>query len=419
MTRKDIEIMAPVGSFESLWGAIKGGCDAIYFGVGQLNMRSSSSFNFTLDDLHAIVATCKEHGIKSYLTVNCIFYDDDLADMRAIIDAAAEAGVSAVIASDQAAILYARSKGVEVHISTQLNVSNIETLRFYAAWADVVVLARELDLTQVRRIHEAIERERICGPKGELIKIEMFVHGALCMAVSGKCYLSLHEMNSSANRGACTQICRRGYTVRDKETGDELDIENQYIMSPKDLKTIHFLNKMIDAGVRVFKIEGRARGPEYVKIAVQCYDEALRAICDGTFSEERVAEWDNRLSQIFNRGFWNGYYLGQRLGEWTSKYGSSATRTKVYAAKGVRYFSNIGVAEFLMENGELSVGDEVVITGPTTGAVIMTVEEIRVDLKTVEKAVKGDRFSIKTEVKIRPSDKMFKWVSTEVLKSLK
>lgn len=239
------------------------------------------------------------------------------------------------------------------------------------------------------------------------------------MAVSGKCYLSLHEMNSSANRGACTQICRRGYTVRDKETGDELDIENQYIMSPKDLKTIHFLNKMIDAGVRVFKIEGRARGPEYVKIAVQCYDEALRAICDGTFSEERVAEWDNRLSQIFNRGFWNGYYLGQRLGEWTSKYGSSATRTKVYAAKGVRYFSNIGVAEFLMENGELSVGDEVVITGPTTGAVIMTVEEIRVDLKTVEKAVKGDRFSIKTEVKIRPSDKMFKWVSTEALKSLK
>ncbi len=298
MTRKDIEIMAPVGSFESLWGAIKGGCDAIYFGVGQLNMRSSSSFNFTLDDLHAIVATCKEHGIKSYLTVNCIFYDDDLADMRAIIDAAAEAGVSAVIASDQAAILYARSKGVEVHISTQLNVSNIETLRFYAAWADVVVLARELDLTQVRRIHEAIERERICGPKGELIKIEMFVHGALCMAVSGKCYLSLHEANKSANRGSCRQICRRSYRVTDMETGAELEVENKYIMSPKDLCTIDFIDKLIEAGVSVFKIEGRARPGEYVKRVTECYGEAVAAYAEGRYTPEYAAELKGRCDVL-------------------------------------------------------------------------------------------------------------------------
>ncbi len=411
--------MAPVGSYESLYAAIDAGADAVYFGIEGLNMRARSSNNFTLDDLRDIARTCNERGVKTYLTVNTIIFDDDIEKCHAIIDAAHDAGITAIIASDIAAILYARERGVEVHISTQVNITNTEAVKFYSQWADVVVLAREVDLDRVRDIHEHIVDDNIRGPHGELMRIEMFCHGALCMAVSGKCYLSLHEMNSSANRGACTQICRRGYTVRDKETGDELDIENQYIMSPKDLKTIHFLNKMIDAGVRVFKIEGRARGPEYVKIAVQCYDEALRAVCDGTFTEERVADWDNRLSQIFNRGFWNGYYLGQRLGEWTSKYGSSATRTKVYAAKGVRYFSNIGVAEFLMENGELSVGDEVVITGPTTGAVIMTIEEIRVDLKPVEKAVKGDRFSIRTDVKIRPSDKMFKWVSTEALRSLK
>ncbi|MFG6382387.1 MAG: U32 family peptidase [Muribaculum sp.] len=419
MKRSDFEIMAPVGSYESLYAAIDAGADAVYFGIEGLNMRARSSNNFTLDDLRDIARTCNDHGVKTYLTVNTIIFDDDIDKCHSIIDAAHEAGITAIIASDIVAILYARKVGVEVHISTQVNITNTEAVKFYSQWADVVVLAREVDLDRVRDIHEHIIADDIRGPHGNHMRIEMFCHGALCMAVSGKCYLSLHEMNSSANRGACTQICRRGYTVRDKETGDELDIENQYIMSPKDLKTIHFLNKMIDAGVRVFKIEGRARGPEYVKIAVQCYDEALRAVCEGTFSEERVAEWDNRLSQIFNRGFWNGYYLGQRLGEWTSKYGSSATRTKVYAAKGVRYFSNIGVAEFLMENGELSVGDEVVITGPTTGAVIMTIEEIRVDLKPVEKAVKGDRFSIKTDVKIRPSDKMFKWVPTETLKSLK
>ncbi|WP_288316721.1 peptidase U32 family protein [uncultured Muribaculum sp.] len=419
MKRNDFEIMAPVGSYESLYAAIDAGADAVYFGIEGLNMRARSSNNFTIDDLHNIAHTCASHEVKTYLTVNTIIFDTDIEKCHAIIDAAKEASITAIIASDIAAILYARSIGVEVHISTQVNITNIEAVRFYSQWADVVVLARELNLDQVSAIHQAIIAENICSPHGKPVRIEMFCHGALCMAVSGKCYLSLHEMNSSANRGACTQICRRGYTVTDRETGDSLDIENQYIMSPKDLKTIHFLNKMIDAGVRVFKIEGRARGAEYVKIAVQCYDEAIKAVCDGTFTEERIARWDDSLNRIFNRGFWNGYYLGQRLGEWTSKYGSSATRTKVYAAKGVRYFSNIGVAEFLMENGELHTGDEVVITGPTTGAVIMTVDEIRVDLKPVDKAVKGDRFSIKTDTKIRPSDKMFKWEKTADLKARK
>lgn len=411
--------MAPVGSYESLHAAIEAGTDAVYFGVEGLNMRSRSSNNFTLDDLRAIAATCNEHGVKTYLTVNTVIYDDDIEKCHAIIDVAREAGITAIIASDVAAILYARSVGVEVHISTQVNVTNIEAVKFYSQYADVVVLAREVDLDRVGEIHRQIMEQGITGPHGEPVKIEMFCHGALCMAVSGKCYLSLHELNSSANRGACTQICRRSYTVRDRETGEELDVENQYIMSPKDLKTIHFLNKMIDAGVRVFKIEGRARGPEYVKIAVECYNEAINAVIDGTYSEELIAGWDDRLNSIFNRGFWNGYYLGQRLGEWTSKYGSSATRTKVYAAKGVRYFSNIGVAEFLMESGELNVGDEIVITGPTTGAIIMTVDEIRVDLKPVERAVKGDRFSIKVDKKIRPSDKLYRWESTEELKKRK
>ncbi|MBQ7853067.1 MAG: U32 family peptidase [Muribaculaceae bacterium] len=414
MNRKDFEIMAPVGSYESLHAAIQAGADAIYFGVEGLNMRARSSVNFTLDDLHNIAQICAQNGVKSYLTVNTIIYNEDIQACHAIIDAVKQAGISAIIASDIAAISYARSIGVEVHISTQLNVSNIEAVKFYAQFADVVVLARELNLDQVRQIYDAIEKEDIRGPHGEKVRIEMFCHGALCMAVSGKCYLSLHEMNSSANRGACTQICRRSYTVRDRETGDELDIENKYIMSPKDLKTIHFLNKVIDAGVRVLKIEGRARGPEYVKIAVQCYSEAIDACCNGTFTPEKIADWDSRLVKIFNRGFWNGYYLGQRLGEWSEKYGSSATRVKTYAAKGVRYFSNIGVAEFLMESGELHVGDEIVITGPTTGAIILTLDEIRVDLKPVEKAVKGDRFSIKVPQKIRPSDRLYRWQETNI-----
>lgn len=412
MERKDFEIMAPVGSYESLHAAINAGADAVYFGVEGLNMRARSSVNFTLADLHNIADICRQAGVKTYLTVNTVIYDAEIELCHKVIDAAKEAGISAIIATDIAAISYARSIGVEVHISTQSNVTNIEAVRFYSAMADVMVLARELNLDQVRAIHDAIVRENICGPSGRRVGIEMFCHGALCMAVSGKCYLSLHEMNSSANRGACTQICRRGYTVTDRETGGQLAVENKYIMSPKDLKTIHFLNKMVDAGVTVFKIEGRARGPEYVSIAVEAYDRALKAICDGTYDESLIAELDKRLEMIFNRGFWDGYYLGQRLGEWSAKYGSSATRTKQYIAKGVRYFSKLGVAEFLMEAGELKVGDEVVITGPTTGAVIVTVNEIRVDLKPVEKAVKGESISIPVPCKVRPSDRLYLWVKT-------
>lgn len=404
--------MAPVGCYESLHAAIEAGADAIYFGVEGLNMRSRSSVNFTLDDLRNIASICDEAGVKSYLTVNTIIYDNELAKCHEIIDAVKESGISAIIASDIAAITYARSVGVEVHISTQLNVTNIEAVKFFSQFADVVVLARELNLEQVKEIHQAIERDNIRGPKGEPIRIEMFCHGALCMAVSGKCYLSLHEMNSSANRGACTQICRRGYTVTDRETGDQLDIENKYIMSPKDLKTIHFLNKMIDAGVRVFKIEGRARGPEYVKIAVQAYSEAINAICAGEFTDDRIARWDEELSKIFNRGFWDGYYLGQRLGEWSAKYGSSATRVKKYVAKGVRHFPKLGVGEFVMEAGELHVGDEVVITGTDTGAIILKIEELRLEYDPVPMVKKGDSFSIKVPRKIRPSDRLYLWEET-------
>ena len=407
--------MAPVGSYDSLAAAIDAGAGSVYFGVEGLNMRSRSSANFTLDDLRNIAGICDRAGVKSYLTVNTIMYDADLDRMRRIIDAVAASGISAIIASDIAAILYARSQGVEVHISTQCNISNIEAVRFYAQWADVVVLARELSLDQVAAIHRAIVDEDIRGPHGELVKIEMFCHGALCMAVSGKCYLSLHEMNSSANRGACTQICRRGYEVTDLETGDKLNVDNKYIMSPKDLKTIHFLDRMIDAGVEVFKIEGRARGPEYVATAVRCYSEAIAAIADGSYSAELVAGWDERLGRIFNRGFWDGYYLGQRLGEWSGKYGSSATRVKHYVAKGVKYYSRLGVGEFFMEAGELHVGDEIVITGPTTGALIITVEDIQVGCRSVEKAVKGDAFSIPVPAKIRPSDRLYRWDRVESL----
>lgn len=339
MNRKDFEIMAPVGSWESLAAALAAGADAVYFGIEGLNMRSRSSANFTADDMARIAGICAEKGVRTYLTVNTVIYDNDMETMRMIISRARQAGISAIIASDMAAIMYAREIGQEVHISTQVNVSNTEAVRFYSQFADVMVLARELNMEQVAEIHHAIEKENICGPNGEKIRLEMFCHGALCMAVSGKCYMSLHEMNSSANRGACNQICRRAYTVRDKETGDELEIDNQYIMSPKDLKTIHFLNKMVDAGVRVFKIEGRARGPEYVAEAVACYSEALQAITDGTYNEEKIAAWDDRLVKIFNRGYWNGYYMGERLGEWSAKYGSSATRVKSYAGKAMRYFS--------------------------------------------------------------------------------
>ncbi len=411
--------MAPVGSYESLIAAIQGGADSIYFGIEGLNMRSRSSNNFTTEDLHKIVAICKENGIKSYLTVNTVIYGEDLSLMRTIIDAAKEADVSAIIASDVAPMSYARSIGVEVHLSTQLNISNVEALKFYALFADVVVLARELNLEQVSEIFRQIQEQQIKGPNGQLIRIEMFAHGALCMAVSGKCYLSLHEMNASANRGACMQICRRGYTVKDKESNIELDIDNQYIMSPKDLKTIHFMNKMMDAGVRVFKIEGRARGPEYVRTVTSCYKEAVVAYCNGTYTDEKIEAWDERLRSVFNRGFWDGYYLGQRLGEWSSKYGSGSTKRKVYVAKGIKYFSSLGVAEFEMESGSLKVGDEILITGPTTGAVMQTIDEIRVELNPVQETVKGERFSFKVGEKVRPSDRLYKMVPVEQKKELK
>lgn len=404
--------MAPVGSFESLGAAINAGADAVYFGIEGLNMRSRSSSNFNLDNLRQIVATCNEKNVKTYLTVNTIIYDEDISYMNSIVDVAKETGVTAIIATDISTILYARSIGVEVHISTQANISNIGAVRFYAQYADVVVLARELNLDQVKAIHDAIVKENITGPKGELIKLEMFCHGALCMAVSGKCYMSLHEMNSSANRGACNQICRRAYRVTDMETNDELVVDNKFIMSPKDLKTIHFLDRMVPAGISVFKIEGRARGPEYVYETVRCYSEALEAICDGTFGEEKVNEWDERLKKVFNRGFWNGYYLGQRLGEWSGKYGSSATRVKQYVAKSIRYFSKLGVGEFRMESGELHPGDEVIITGPTTGALIFKVEELRLDLSPVDKVKKGDLFSMPVPAKIRPSDRLYLWQLT-------
>lgn len=414
MNRKDFEIMAPVGSRESLAAAVNAGADAIYFGIEGLNMRSRSSANFTVDDMEDIARFCSERGVKTYLTVNTVIYDSDMENMREIISRAHAAGISAIIASDMAAIMYAREIGQEVHISTQVNVSNTEAVRFYSQFADVMVLARELNMDQVSEISRHIREEGITGPGGSPIRLEMFCHGALCMAVSGKCYMSLHEMNSSANRGACNQICRRSYVVTDKETGDQLEIDNQYIMSPKDLKTIHFLNKMIDAGVRVFKIEGRARGPEYVAETVACYSEAIEAICAGEYDEEKIRLWDERLACVFNRGFWNGYYMGERLGEWSAKYGSSATRVKRYAAKATRYFPKIGVGEFLLEAGELKVGDEVVVTGPTTGALIFKIQELRLDVDPVGKVTKGSLFSTPVPAKVRTSDRLYLWTPTDV-----
>jgi Collagenase and related proteases len=413
---KDFEIMAPVGSRESLAAAIQAGADSIYFGIENLNMRARSSNTFTINDLKEIAMICDEHGLKSYLTINTIIYDNDIPLMRTIVDAAKEAGISAIIAADVAVMAYARSIDQEVHLSTQLNISNAEALKFYAQFADVAVLARELNLKQVRGIYDKIKEDKVCGPSGEEIRIEMFCHGALCMAVSGKCYLSLHEMDNSANRGACMQICRRAYTVKDKESDIELEVDNQYIMSPKDLKTIHFMDEMIEAGVRVFKIEGRARGPEYVRTVVECYKQAIQSCLDGTFTEEKVQVWDNRLKTVFNRGFWNGYYLGQRLGEWSKNYGSEATERKVYVGKAVKYFSNINVAEFLVEASEIKLGDKLLVTGPTTGALFSTLEEARVDLKPVELVRKGEHFSMKFDEKIRPSDKLYKLISADELK---
>jgi len=410
MKRTDIELMAPVGSYESLMAAIQGGANSIYFGIEQLNMRARSSNNFTKDDLREIVKICKENEVKTYLTVNTVLYDNEMNLMHEVIDSAKENGVTAIIAADISAILYARSIDVEVHISTQCNITNIESVKFYSQFADVVVLARELNLDQVANIYHQIVKQDIRGPKGELVQIEMFAHGALCMAVSGKCYLSLHEKSSSANRGACMQTCRKAYTVTEKESGNELEIDNQYIMSPKDLCTIGFVNKFIDAGVRVLKFEGRARSPEYVKTVLSSYNEAVDAYLDGSYGEEKIAVWKEELATVFNRGFWDGYYMGQKLGEWSSEYGNRATKRKMLIGKGTNYFNKIKVAEFLLESQELSVGDTILITGPTTGVVETTIEEIRVDLKPVEKAVKGDSFSIALDTVIRRSDKLYKIV---------
>ncbi len=411
MERKDFEIMSPVGSWESLAAAFQAGAGSVYFGVDKLNMRARSASRFTIDDLRAIARDCEEHGVKSYLTLNTVMYGEDIPMIHEIADAALEAGISAVIACDIAVMTYCNSIGLEVHLSTQLNISNIEALRFYAQFADVVVLARELNLTQVAEIYRHITQENICGPKGKQIRIEMFCHGALCMAISGKCYMSLNELGASANRGACMQVCRRGYNaylLQDKESDIELKVENQYIMSPKDLKTIRFLDQLIEAGVRVFKIEGRARGPEYVRTVTECYSEAIQAVLDGTFTDERKDEWDARLSTVFNRGFWNGYYLGQRLGEWTDKYGSQATETKVYVGRCTDYFSKLGVGEFLPEAASLKEGDKLMITGNATGCLTFTLEDPRVDMKSVTEVPQGKPVSFKTPDRVRRGDKLYK-----------
>ncbi|MCR4854336.1 MAG: U32 family peptidase [Prevotella sp.] len=409
-TIKDFEIMAPVGSRESLAAALQAGADSIYFGIERLNMRAHSASTFTIDDLREIAKTCGEHGVKTYLTVNTIIYGEDLPLMREIIDAAKEAGISAVIASDVAVMTYCRKVGQEVHLSTQLNISNIEALRFYAQFADVVVLARELNMDQVAEIHRQAVEQHICGPSGEPIRIEMFCHGALCMAISGKCYMSLDAANRSANRGECVQICRRSYILTDAETGHQIEVDNKYLMSPKDLKTVRFIDRMMKAGVRVFKIEGRARGPEYVYTVVKCYKEAIASVLEGTFTKEKKDEWDERLASVFNRGFWDGYYQGQTMGEWNKEYGSCATERKLYIGKGMKYFSKLGVAEFSVEANTFSVGDKMLITGPTTGVIYVTADEIHDDHGAVETAQQGTRVSIKVPEKVRPSDKLFKLV---------
>jgi putative protease len=408
--REDFELLAPAGSYESLTAAGQGGADAIYFGIEQLNMRARSSANFTLEDLPQIVAKASELGMKSYLTVNTVVYNHELIGMQKIIDLAVKHGVDAVIASDQSVLQYCNSAGARVHLSTQLNISNIETLKFYSRFADVAVLARELDLEQVKEICEGIKLEGIKGTSGEPFRVEMFIHGALCMAISGKCYLSLHEHNHSANRGDCFQVCRRGYTVTDKEREVELDIDNEFIMSPKDLKTIHFLNKVLDAGVSILKIEGRARSAEYVKTVVSCYDEAIAAYVEGSYTTEKIVEWDKRLAKVFNRGFWDGYYLGQRLGEWSEKYGSKATHKKVYVGKGTNYFDRIGVVEVAIETGSLEVGDQVVIIGPTTGVIETTIKELRVNEENCQSAGKGEYCSFPVDQVVRRSDKVYKLV---------
>ncbi|MCK4920980.1 MAG: U32 family peptidase [Bacteroidales bacterium] len=416
--REDIEVLAPVGSFESLQAAIQGGANAIYFGIEQLNMRAKSSYNFTKKDLPEIIGRAKENNLKTYLTVNTVIYDQELGMVKDIVKLAKKENVDAIIASDISVLNYANSAGIPTHLSTQLNISNIEALGFYSRFADVAVLARELSLDQVMDISKGIEIQKIKGPGGKPMRLEMFVHGALCMAISGKCYLSLHEHNHSANRGDCLQVCRRAYVVTDRDRGDELEVDNEYIMSPKDLSTIHFLNKILDAGVTVLKIEGRARSPEYVKTVTRCYSEAIDSIIDGSYGPKKIEEWKKSLSQVFNRGFWDGYYLGQKLGEWSHIYGSQATHKKVYTGKTTNYFDKICVAEILVEAGELSVGDKIIITGSTTGVVETTVEELQIDHKSINGAIKGQRCSIPVKTLVRRSDKVYRMVETERTKKV-
>lgn len=410
--KKKMEIMSPAGSYESLTAAIQAGADSIYFGVEQLNMRTRSSNNFTIDDLHKIASICHENNVKGYLTLNTIVYDHDISLMKSIVDAVKKSGIDAIIASDHAVMNYAKKNGVKIHISTQANVTNIDTVEFYSDYADVMVLARELTLNQTSALVSAIKKKKIKGPSGELVRIEIFAHGALCMAVSGKCYLSLHSNNASANRGACIQNCRKSYIVTDKEDGVELEIDNEYIMSAKDLCTIDFLDKINETGINILKIEGRGRSAEYVYTVTKCYREAVDSLNDNTYTPEKITDWKNRLATVYNRGFWDGYYLGKKLGEWSNEYGSQATKRKVYVGKGVKYFESAGVGEFLIESQSLNTGDEILITGPTTGVIQTTVEEIRVNANKTEKAVKGDSITLLLNSKIRPSDKLYKIITS-------
>jgi putative protease len=415
--REDIELMSPAGSFESLRAAIQGGADAVYFGIGKLNMRSRSSQNFTREDLVKITEIARAEGIRTYLTLNSVIYNHELSRAREIIRNAKDSGISAVIASDPSVIRMTHGEGMEVHLSTQLNISNLESLKFYSDYADVVVLARELDLEQISAIAGGIRQQNICGPSGRPIRIELFVHGALCMAISGKCYLSLHQYGYPANRGECLQACRRSYIVTEKETGKELEIDQEYIMSPRDLNTISFIDRILDAGVSVLKIEGRARSPEYVKTVTRCYDEAIHACLDGSYGPEKIKNWETRLATVFNRGFWDGHYLGRELVEWTRGYGSNATKRKIYVGKGMNYFKKLGVAEFLLEAGHIETGDEILVTGPTTGVVESTIREIQVNHQTVDRAVKGQHFSIALPETIRRSDKLYKVVDSSRVKT--
>lgn len=408
-----MELMAPAGSFESLQAALDNGADSVYFGVEQLNMRARASINFTLDDLPEISRRCSELGVRSYLTLNTIIYDHDLTIIKTLIDQAKAANITAVIAMDQAVIAYARQVDMEVHISTQINVTNIETVKFYAMFADTIVLSRELSLSQVKTITKLIEKENICGPSGRLVEIEIFGHGALCMAVSGKCYLSLHSDNSSANRGACKQNCRKKYTVIDQETGFEIELDNEYMMSPKDLCTIDFLDEIVDAGIKVLKIEGRGRAPEYVATTIRCYREAIDAVADGTYSKEKTDYWMDLLQTVYNRGFWDGYYLGQKLGEWSPANGSMATQKKVYIGKGKHYFPKSQIGHFIIEAYDVKIGDKILVTGPTTGAKEMTITEMRVNEETADSATKGNEFTIPMDFRIRANDKLYKLVKTE------